>query len=87
MSSSQDHTVSVWLVTQSCPVLCDPVDCSPPGSSVHGILRATLLRGLPFPPPGDLPDPGIEPTSLTFHALASEFFTTSATYYTKKVYS
>ena len=32
------------LVTQSCPTLCDPMDCSPPGSSVHGILQARLLE-------------------------------------------
>ena len=31
-------------VTQSCPTLCDPVDCSPPGSSIHGILQATILE-------------------------------------------
>ena len=31
-------------VAQSCPTLCDPVDCSPPGSSVHGILQARLLE-------------------------------------------
>ena len=43
--------------------LCDPMDCSPPGSSVHGTLQARTLAWLPFPPPGDLPDPGIEPTS------------------------
>ena len=29
---------------QSCPTLCDPVDCSPPGSSVHGILQARILE-------------------------------------------
>ena len=46
------------LVGQSCPTLCDPVDCSPPGSSVHEIFH-----GLPFPSPGDLPNPGIEPGS------------------------
>ena len=28
------------LITQSCPTLCDPMDCSPPGTSVHGILQA-----------------------------------------------
>ena len=33
-----------WLVTQSCPTLCDPMDCSPPGSSVHGILQARILE-------------------------------------------
>ena len=31
-------------VTQSCPTLCDPVDCSPPGSSVHGLLQARILE-------------------------------------------
>ena len=37
---------SPWcvLVTQSCLTLCDPLDCSPPGSSVHGILQATILE-------------------------------------------
>ena len=32
------------LVTQSCPTLCDPMDCSPPGSSVQGILQARILK-------------------------------------------
>ena len=32
------------LVTQSCPTLCDPMDCSPPGSSVRGILQARILE-------------------------------------------
>ena len=36
--------------------------------------------GLPFPPPGDLPNPGIEPGSLVTPALAGGFFTTSATW-------
>ena len=40
-----------------------PTDCSPPGSSVHGILLARVLEGLPFPTPGNLPDPRIEPAS------------------------
>ena len=39
------------LVTQSCPILCDPVDCSPPGSSVHGSLQAKYWSGLLFPSP------------------------------------
>ena len=30
--------------SQSCPILCNPVDCSPPGSSVYGILQARILR-------------------------------------------
>ena len=31
-------------VSQSCPTLCDPMDCSLPGSSIHGILQATVLE-------------------------------------------
>ena len=65
---------------QSCPTLCDPVDCSPPGSSVHGILQARRLEWVACPPPGDLPDPGIEPVPLMAPALAGMFFTTSATW-------
>ena len=64
---------------QSCPTLCDPVDCSPPASSVREILRARILEGLPCPPPGDLPDPGIQPVSLISPVLVGRFFTTSAT--------
>ena len=36
---------------QSCPTLCDPIDGSPPGSAVPGILQARILDGLPFPSP------------------------------------
>ena len=39
----------VCLVAQSCPTLCDPVDCSPPGSSVHGILQARILEWVAMP--------------------------------------
>ena len=42
--------------------------------------RQEYWSGLPFPPPGDLPDPGIEPASLISPALAGGFFTTSATW-------
>ena len=45
-----------------------------------GFSRQEYWSGLPFPPPGDLPDPGTEPTSLTFLALADGFYTTSATW-------
>ena len=37
------------LVTQSCPTLCDPMDCRPPGSSVHGILQARILEWVAMP--------------------------------------
>ena len=42
--------------------------------------RQEYWSGLPFPPPGDLPDPGIKPTFLMSSALAEEFFTTSVTW-------
>ena len=41
--------VVVVLVAQSCPTLCDPMDCSPPGSSVHGILQARILEWIAIP--------------------------------------
>ena len=47
-------------VAQSCPTLSDPVDCSPPGSSIHGIFQVRVLQRVPFPSPGDLPDTGIK---------------------------
>ena len=43
-----------------CPTLCNPIDYSPPGSSVHGIIQTRIWSGLPFPSPGDIPDPGIK---------------------------
>ena len=48
---------------QSCPTPCDPMDYSPPGSSVHRILRPEYWSGLPCPSAGDLPNPGIKPAS------------------------
>ena len=62
-------------VAQSCPTLCDPM-----GSSLHqappsmGFSRQEYWSGLPFPSPGDLPDPGIKPRSsaLQADALPSE---------------
>ena len=57
--------------------LCNPMDYSPPGSSVHGFPRQEYWSRLPCPPPGDLPDPGIEPKSLMSPAFADGFFTTS----------
>ena len=58
---------------QSCPTLCNPLDCSPPDSSIRGILQARILEWVAMPPPVALPDPGIE---LTSPALAGGFFTT-----------
>ena len=59
-------------MAQSCPSLCDPMDCSPPGSPLHGILQARIeWVAIPYPFPtcsGGLLDPGIEPKSLTLQA-------------------
>ena len=41
--------ISLCLVAQTCPTLCDPMDCSPPGSSVHGILQARILKWVSMP--------------------------------------
>ena len=41
---SECYCFCMWLKTQSCPTLCDPMDCSPPGFSVHGILQARILE-------------------------------------------
>ena len=46
-----------------------------------GVSRQEYWSGLPFPPPGDLPNPGIQPVSLMSPALAGRFFTTSTTWY------
>ena len=51
------------LVAQSCLTLCDPVDYSLPGSSVHGIVQVRILEWFAFPSPGDLLNPGIEPVN------------------------
>ena len=57
------------LVAQSCLAFCYPMDCSLPGSSVHGgFSRQEYWSGLPFPPPGDLPNPGIKPGSPALQA-------------------
>ena len=53
----------------------DSMDCSPPGSSVHGISQKRILSGLPFPTPGVLSNPGIEPSTLESPALEGKFFT------------
>ena len=60
------------------------MDCSPPGSLAYGIFQQEYCRGWPFPPPGDLPDPGVKPTppislhcqadSLTMHHLGSQIY-------------
>ena len=79
---SEERNEEVWgwksesEVAQSCPTLCHPMDCSPPGSSVHGNSpgKNTGWSGLSFPSQGDLPNSGIKPGSpaLQIDALPSE---------------
>ena len=56
------------LVTQSCPALCDPMDCSHQAPLSMGFSRQEYWSGLPFPSPGDLHDPGIKPGSPALQA-------------------
>ena len=51
------------VVTQSSPTPCVPMDCNPPGSSVHGILQPRIVEWVAMPTSGDLPCPGIKATS------------------------
>ena len=67
--------VHACLVAQLCLSLYDRMDCSPPGSLSIAFSRQHW-SGLPSPPPGGLPDPGIEPASLLLPALAGGYFTT-----------
>ena len=60
-------------VTKSCPTLCNSMNCSPSGSSVHGISQARILEWVAISSSKVYPDPGVEPRSP---ALAKGFFTT-----------
>ena len=66
-------TEPVCSSPRSRPTLCDPLDCSPPGSSVHGISQARILERVAISCSRDLPDPGIEPMSWS-PASAGGFF-------------
>ena len=68
---------------QSYLTLCAPMDCGPPGSSVHGIFQARILEWVAFPTPGDLPDPGVEPASC----IAGGPFTTVPSRSPKRLHS
>ena len=56
------------------------MDCSLPGSSVHGIIQQEYRSGSPCPPPGELPDPGIKTASPMSPALAVGLFATGTTW-------
>ena len=56
------------LVIHSYLTLCDPIDCSHQAPPSVGFSRQEYWSGLPFPTPGDLPDPEIEPRSPAFQS-------------------
>ena len=65
--SNMSYSATPWTVAHQAPLSM-------------GFSRQEYWSGLPFPPPGDLPDPVIEPTSLASPALTGRFSTTSATW-------
>ena len=67
---------------QSCPTLVAPWTVTRQAPLSMGFSRQEYWSGLPFPSPGDLPDPGIKPTCLLSPALAGGFFTPNATWQT-----
>ena len=69
LTSFQSFSCLLCLVPQSCPTHCDPMDYSPPGSSVHGDSPGRFsMAWAPCPPPGDLPYPGIKHRSPALQA-------------------
>ena len=78
-----EHTGCVYINTHICvPSLSHVPFFATPQTVAHqaplsmGFSRQEYWSGVPFPTPGDLPDPGVEPKSLSFPALAGRFFTT-----------
>ena len=72
---------------QLCPTLCDLMDGALQALLSMGFSRQEYWSGLPFPSPGDLPNPGNQPMSLMSPALAGGFFTTSTTWEAPSTYA
>ena len=66
---SNQGLVVLVLVAELCLTLCDPVDYSPPGPSVRGILQARTLERVAIPSPGDPPDPSLLHCRRILHHL------------------
>ena len=71
--TSNSATLWMWTIAHQAPLSM-------------GFSRQEYWSGLPCPPPGDLPNPGIEPASLLSPALAGGFFTTSATWEAQRIH-
>ena len=65
---AHDNASEKVLNKVECPTLCDPRDCSHQAPLSMGFSRPEYWSGLPFPSPGDLPSPGIEPRSPALQA-------------------
>ena len=76
----QENVHTCAKLRQSRPTLCNAMDDGHQAPLFMGFSTQEYWSGLPCPSPGELPNPGIEPTSLTSPALAGGFFTTSATW-------
>ena len=90
-------SLSLWLVSwkyvhvcakshQSCLTLCNSMDCSSLGFSLHGILQARYWSGLPFPTQGIFPIQGLNPHLLCLLHRQVGFLTTNATWEAQGVY-
>ena len=82
-NASNAHNKCVCVhakLLQLCLTVCDPMDCSPPGSSVHGIPQARIQQWIAIPSSRGSSQPWIKPVSLVSPALGSRFFTTSTTW-------
>ena len=62
------HACCCCIASKLCPTLCNPMDSSPPVSSVHGISQVRILEWSAIFSLGDLPDPGIKPVSPSWLA-------------------
>ena len=74
------HTCMCAKLLQACFTLCDPVDCSLLGSSVHGILQARILKWVSMPSSRGFSKPRDQTYISWFPALTDGFFTTSTTW-------
>ena len=64
--------ITLVFIVQSCLTFCDPMHCSMPGSSVHGILQARILEWVAIPFSRDLPNPAIKPRSPALQVDSSQ---------------
>ena len=76
LHSVTDSTLFACICAQSCLTLCNALTVAHQAPVSMEFIRHGYWSGLPFPSPGDLPDPGIKPAPLASLALAGRFFTT-----------